>query len=129
MKFIAITLIVHRRDPVADVRKPTHDRFREVLDNTPLAEKLGFVGAGTAGILVAPTSQQALAAYRPVFEADRAFHRQAGLPAVCDTQHRDSPEPFQSAVAPVLRNAIPDPPFVWGPVLPASPTEEEPVHV
>ncbi|MEU2542889.1 LLM class flavin-dependent oxidoreductase [Streptomyces iakyrus] len=133
------------------------------------------VGAGTAGILVAPTSQQALAAYRPVFEADRAFHRQAGLPAVfetledfaerssaligspqqvidkvhryheqlghtalhvhadasglTDTQHRDSLELFQSAVAPVLRNAIPDPPFTWGPVLPASPTEEEPVHV
>ncbi|QKZ23803.1 LLM class flavin-dependent oxidoreductase [Streptomyces chartreusis] len=46
MKFIAITLIVHRPDPVTGVLKPTHDRFREVLDNALLAEELGFDGFG-----------------------------------------------------------------------------------
>ncbi|MGW7203459.1 LLM class flavin-dependent oxidoreductase [Streptomyces sp. NPDC054837] len=46
MKFLAITLIVHRPDPVTGVRKPTHDRFREVLDNAVLAEELGFDGFG-----------------------------------------------------------------------------------
>jgi alkanesulfonate monooxygenase SsuD/methylene tetrahydromethanopterin reductase-like flavin-dependent oxidoreductase (luciferase family) len=130
------------------------------------------VGAGTAGLLVAPTTQQALAAYRPVFEANLAFFRRAGLPVVfetledfverssaligspqqvidkvhryheqfghtvlhlhadagglTDTQHRDSLELFQSAVAPVLRKEIPDPPFPWAPVHPAA---EEPAHV
>lgn len=46
MKFIAITLIVHRPDPFTGVQKPTHDRFREVLDNALLAEELGFDGFG-----------------------------------------------------------------------------------
>src|SRR3954452_7696652 len=46
MKFLAITLIVHRPDPVTGVRKPTHERFREVLDNALLAEELGFDGFG-----------------------------------------------------------------------------------
>ncbi|MFD8758318.1 LLM class flavin-dependent oxidoreductase [Streptomyces mirabilis] len=46
MKFLAITLIVHRPDPITGVRKPAHDRFREVLDNALLAEELGFDGFG-----------------------------------------------------------------------------------
>lgn len=46
MKFLAITLIVHRPDPITGVQKPTHDRFREVLDNALLAEELGFDGFG-----------------------------------------------------------------------------------
>ncbi len=46
MKFIAITLIVHRPDPLTGVQKPTHDRFGEVLDNALLAEELGFDGFG-----------------------------------------------------------------------------------
>ncbi|MFC8142429.1 LLM class flavin-dependent oxidoreductase [Streptomyces paradoxus] len=46
MKFLAITLIVHRTDPVTGVRKSTHDRFKEVLDNALLAEELGFDGFG-----------------------------------------------------------------------------------
>lgn len=46
MKFLAITLIVHRPDPITGVRKPTQDRFREVLDNALLAEELGFDGFG-----------------------------------------------------------------------------------
>nr|WP_203614776.1 LLM class flavin-dependent oxidoreductase [Streptomyces sp. SID13726] len=39
-------MIVHRPDPVTGVLKPTHDRFREVLDNAVLAEELGFDGFG-----------------------------------------------------------------------------------
>ncbi|MFI8528858.1 LLM class flavin-dependent oxidoreductase [Streptomyces aquilus] len=46
MKFLAITLIVHRPDPVTGELKPTHERFREVLDNAVLAEELGFDGFG-----------------------------------------------------------------------------------
>jgi alkanesulfonate monooxygenase SsuD/methylene tetrahydromethanopterin reductase-like flavin-dependent oxidoreductase (luciferase family) len=46
VKFIAITLIVHRPDPLTGVQKPTHDRFGEVLDNALLAEELGFDGFG-----------------------------------------------------------------------------------
>lgn len=46
MKFLAITLIVHRPDPVTGVLRPTHERFREVLDNALLAEELGFDGFG-----------------------------------------------------------------------------------
>ncbi|MFF3905866.1 LLM class flavin-dependent oxidoreductase [Streptomyces sp. NPDC001848] len=133
------------------------------------------VGAGTAGVCVAPTTQQALAAYRPVFEANLAFFKKAGLPVVFETledfverssaligspqqvidkvhryheqfghtvvhlhadasglttsQHRRSLELFQSAVAPVLRREIPDPPFTWGPVLPAQQVDEEPARV
>ncbi|KND25754.1 LLM class flavin-dependent oxidoreductase [Streptomyces acidiscabies] len=46
MKFLAITLIVHRPDPATGVQKSTQDRFREVLDNAVLAEELGFDGFG-----------------------------------------------------------------------------------
>ncbi|MER7934561.1 MULTISPECIES: LLM class flavin-dependent oxidoreductase [unclassified Streptomyces] len=46
MKFLAITLIVHRPDPVSGVLKSTHDRFREVVENAVLAEELGFDGFG-----------------------------------------------------------------------------------
>lgn len=132
------------------------------------------VGAGTAGLYVAPTTQEALAVYRPIFESNLAFQKQVGLPIVFETledfverssaligspqqvidkvhryheqfghtvlhlhadaggltdrQHRDSLELFGSAVAPVLRKDIPDPPFDWGPVLPEASTTEEPAH-
>ncbi|AYN38300.1 LLM class flavin-dependent oxidoreductase [Streptomyces dangxiongensis] len=46
MRFLAITLIVHRPDPVTGVRTSTYDRFREVLDSAVLAEELGFDGFG-----------------------------------------------------------------------------------
>ncbi|MEV4340878.1 LLM class flavin-dependent oxidoreductase [Streptomyces sp. NPDC049590] len=46
MKFLAVTLIVHRPDPVTGRLTPTHERFREVLDNAILAEELGFDGFG-----------------------------------------------------------------------------------
>ncbi|MEW2567338.1 LLM class flavin-dependent oxidoreductase [Streptomyces sp. NPDC047070] len=120
------------------------------------------VGAGTAGYYAARTSQEAISAYRPVFEGQSAFQKRLGLEPVfptledfverssalvgspqqiiekvhryheqfghtvlhlhadagglTDTQHRDSLALFQSAVAPVLRREIPDPPFPWSPV-------------
>ena len=46
MRFLLITLIVHAPSPVTGVRKPTTERFREVLDNALLAEELGFDGFG-----------------------------------------------------------------------------------
>jgi alkanesulfonate monooxygenase SsuD/methylene tetrahydromethanopterin reductase-like flavin-dependent oxidoreductase (luciferase family) len=46
MRFLAITLIVHAPHPVTGSRKPTTDRFREVIDNALLAEELGFDGFG-----------------------------------------------------------------------------------
>jgi len=119
------------------------------------------VGAGTAGFYAAPTSQQALADYRPVFEGYLGFQKRLGVEPVfdtledfverssaligspqqiidkvhryhdrfghsvlhlqaepgglTDTQHRDSLELFQSAVAPTLRRDIPDPPWDWDP--------------
>lgn len=44
-----------------------------------------LVGAGTAGFHLAPTSQQAVAEYRPAFEARLAFQRRAGLPVVFES--------------------------------------------
>ena len=43
------------------------------------------VGAGTAGFHAAPTSQQAVAAYRPVFAGQLAFQRRFGLTPVFTT--------------------------------------------
>ncbi|MGH1552567.1 hypothetical protein ACRAWF_12120 [Streptomyces sp. L7] len=56
MKFLAITLIVHRPDPVTGIRKPTHERFREVLENALLAEELGLDGFGVGSGTSAPSS-------------------------------------------------------------------------
>ncbi|KOV71345.1 hypothetical protein ADL00_08330 [Streptomyces sp. AS58] len=78
MKFLAITLIVHRPDPITGVQKPTHDRFREVLDNALLAEELGFDGFGVG-------EREALALYRPIFESTLAFLKQFGLPVVFES--------------------------------------------
>ncbi|MFI6870812.1 LLM class flavin-dependent oxidoreductase [Nocardia sp. NPDC050406] len=44
-----------------------------------------LVGAGTAGVLVTRTSQQAVDIYRPIFQARRAAFAQRGLPIVFDT--------------------------------------------
>jgi alkanesulfonate monooxygenase SsuD/methylene tetrahydromethanopterin reductase-like flavin-dependent oxidoreductase (luciferase family) len=44
-----------------------------------------LVGAGTAGFYVTRTSQEAVAAYRPMFEARLAFARRSGLPTVFES--------------------------------------------
>jgi alkanesulfonate monooxygenase SsuD/methylene tetrahydromethanopterin reductase-like flavin-dependent oxidoreductase (luciferase family) len=46
VKFLAITLIVHAPDPVTGVRKPTGERFREVMASALRSEELGFDGYG-----------------------------------------------------------------------------------
>jgi alkanesulfonate monooxygenase SsuD/methylene tetrahydromethanopterin reductase-like flavin-dependent oxidoreductase (luciferase family) len=43
---------------------------------------LAVVGAGTAGYYAAPSSQDALATFRPIWEATSARQRQMGLPSV-----------------------------------------------
>ena len=168
--------VTHPVEPYAELIRHYRERWEHYgHDPADVA-----VGAGSAGLYVAPTSQEAVEAYRPVFESNLEFQRKAGLPVVfetledfverssaligspqqvvdkvhryhehfghsvlhlhadagglSDTQHRDSLELFQSAVAPVLRKEIPDPPFAWGPVLPAAPVpaaapaDEEPAR-
>jgi alkanesulfonate monooxygenase SsuD/methylene tetrahydromethanopterin reductase-like flavin-dependent oxidoreductase (luciferase family) len=44
-----------------------------------------LVGAGTAGFYVTPTSQEAIATYRPAFEARLAAQRLAGMPVVFES--------------------------------------------
>jgi alkanesulfonate monooxygenase SsuD/methylene tetrahydromethanopterin reductase-like flavin-dependent oxidoreductase (luciferase family) len=44
-----------------------------------------LVGAGTAGFYVAPTSQEAVATYRPMIEARLAAQRRAGMPVAFDS--------------------------------------------
>ncbi|SDG72580.1 LLM class flavin-dependent oxidoreductase [Streptomyces griseoaurantiacus] len=163
--------VTHPVEPYAALVRHYRERWRHHGHDPALLT----VGAGTAGILVAPTSQEALAAYRPVFEDNLAFARKAGLPVVFETledfaarssaligspqqvvekvhryheqlghtvlhvhaeagglsprRHRASLELFQSAVAPVLRREIPDPPFSWAPVLPAAPDPQESARV
>jgi len=44
-----------------------------------------LVGAGTAGFHIAPTSQEAVATYRPMFEGRLAAMRRAGMPVVFES--------------------------------------------
>ncbi|MEY9964766.1 alkanesulfonate monooxygenase SsuD/methylene tetrahydromethanopterin reductase-like flavin-dependent oxidoreductase (luciferase family) [Streptacidiphilus sp. MAP12-16] len=149
-------------EPYAELIRYYRERW-EYYGHDP---ELAAVGAGTAGFYAAPTSQQALADYRPVFEGYLAFQKRLGIEPVFATledfvarssaligspqqivdkvhryheqfghsvlhlhaepggltaaQHRASLELFQSDIAPVLRRVIPDPPWDWGPVLPAA---------
>jgi alkanesulfonate monooxygenase SsuD/methylene tetrahydromethanopterin reductase-like flavin-dependent oxidoreductase (luciferase family) len=59
--------------------------YRERWEHYGHDPALATVGAGTAGYYAAPTSQQALAAYRPVFEGQLAFRRRLGLDPVFTT--------------------------------------------
>ncbi|MFC4506974.1 MULTISPECIES: LLM class flavin-dependent oxidoreductase [Streptomyces] len=159
--------VTHPIEPYAELIRHYRERW-EHYGHDPAAIA---VGAGSAGLYVAPTSQEAVETYRPVFESTLAFQKQFGLPVVFesvedfverssaligspqqviekvhryherfghtvlhlhadaggldDSRHRDSLELFQSEVAPVLREEIPDPPFPWAPVLP---TQEVPAH-
>lgn len=97
MKFLAITLIVHRPDPLTGIQKSTEDRLSAKHSTTPFGHTV--------------------------------LHPHAEAGGLTEHQHRASLELFQSKIAPVLRREIPDPPFAWGPVLPASPLTQESVHV
>ncbi|MFD0372945.1 LLM class flavin-dependent oxidoreductase [Streptomyces sp. NPDC127114] len=140
------------------------EHYRERWEHYGHDPARAVVGAGTAGFHAARTSQEAVAAYRPVFEGQLAFQKSQGLEPVFTTledfverssaligspqqiidkvhryherfghsvlhlhadasglataRHRASLELFQSEIAPVLRRAIPDPPFPWAPATP-----------
>ncbi|SME95377.1 LLM class flavin-dependent oxidoreductase [Streptomyces sp. Amel2xC10] len=162
--------VTHPVEPYAELVRHYRERWEHYgHDPADIA-----IGAGSAGVYVARTSQEARETYRPIFESNLDFQRRTGLPVVFETlddfverssaligspqqviekvhryherfghsvlhlqadasgltdaQHRDSLERFQAQVAPVLRKEIPDPPFAWGPVLPAAPAEEEPAR-
>ena len=51
------------------------------------------------------------------------LHLHADAGGLGQQQHIESLELFQSDIAPVLRREIPDPPFPWAPVLPATQSE------
>jgi alkanesulfonate monooxygenase SsuD/methylene tetrahydromethanopterin reductase-like flavin-dependent oxidoreductase (luciferase family) len=59
--------------------------YRERWEHYGHDPALITVGAGSAGFFARPTSQQAFAEYRPVFEANLSFQRRLGLPIVFDT--------------------------------------------
>jgi alkanesulfonate monooxygenase SsuD/methylene tetrahydromethanopterin reductase-like flavin-dependent oxidoreductase (luciferase family) len=152
--------VTHPIEPYAELVRHYRERWA-AHGHDP---RLAAVGAGSAGLYAARTSQQALADYRPVFEGYLAFQRRMGAQPVfptledfverssalvgspqqivdkvhryherfghsvlhvnaepaglSDARHRASLELFQSAVAPVLRRDIPDPPWPWAPVAP-----------
>ncbi|MEU9856295.1 LLM class flavin-dependent oxidoreductase [Streptomyces sp. NPDC047974] len=149
--------VTHPIEPYAALIRFYRERWEHYGHDPALAA----VGAGTAGHYAARTSQEAVAAFRPVFEGRLALQKSQGLEPVFTTledfvdrssaligspqqiidkvhryherfghgvlhlpvdasgltraRHRASLELFQSEVAPVLRRAIPDPPFPWGP--------------
>ncbi|MBL1073477.1 LLM class flavin-dependent oxidoreductase [Nocardia sp. 2] len=68
-------------EPYAELIRHYRERW-ETYGRDP-ADAL--VGAGTAGFLVTRTSQEALDAYRPIFEARQAVARKFHVPLVFDT--------------------------------------------
>jgi alkanesulfonate monooxygenase SsuD/methylene tetrahydromethanopterin reductase-like flavin-dependent oxidoreductase (luciferase family) len=86
----SVDLAVHYGDPLfsANVTNPVEpyaelvSYYRERWQHSGHDPAGAYVGAGTAGYYAARSSQQALATYRPIFEAQRAFQRKLGLPQV-----------------------------------------------
>jgi alkanesulfonate monooxygenase SsuD/methylene tetrahydromethanopterin reductase-like flavin-dependent oxidoreductase (luciferase family) len=68
-------------EPYAELVRHYRERWRH-YGHDP---KLATVGAGTAGYYAARTSQEAVAAYRPVFEGQLAFQKRLGLEPVFTT--------------------------------------------
>lgn len=68
-------------EPYAGLIRHYRERW-EAYGHDP---RLAAVGAGTAGLYAAPTSQQALAGYRPVFEGYLALQRRLGVEPVFPT--------------------------------------------
>jgi alkanesulfonate monooxygenase SsuD/methylene tetrahydromethanopterin reductase-like flavin-dependent oxidoreductase (luciferase family) len=68
-------------EPYAELIRYYRERW-EHYGNDPSAI---VVGAGTAGYFTARNSQDAIAAYRPVFEGQRAFQKRLGLEPVFTT--------------------------------------------
>jgi alkanesulfonate monooxygenase SsuD/methylene tetrahydromethanopterin reductase-like flavin-dependent oxidoreductase (luciferase family) len=59
--------------------------YRERWESYGHRPEDALVGAGTAGFYIAPTSQEAVATYRPMFEARLAAQRRAGIPVVFES--------------------------------------------
>ncbi|MEV0686519.1 LLM class flavin-dependent oxidoreductase [Nocardia sp. NPDC050378] len=73
--------VTHPIEPYAELIR--HYRQRWVDYGRDPADAL--VGAGTAGLHVARTSQEAVEVYRPLYEARTALQRQVGNPVVFET--------------------------------------------
>lgn len=73
--------VTHPIDPYAELI----DHYRERWEHYGHDPADAPVGAGSAGLYVARTSQEAIATYRPVFEARVEFQRRLGLPIVFPT--------------------------------------------
>lgn len=89
----SVDLAAYYGDPIfsANVTNPIQPyaelirHYRERWAHYGRRPEDALVGAGTAGFHVAPTSQEAVAAYRFTFESRLAAQRQAGLPVVFDS--------------------------------------------
>jgi alkanesulfonate monooxygenase SsuD/methylene tetrahydromethanopterin reductase-like flavin-dependent oxidoreductase (luciferase family) len=73
--------VTHPVEPYAELIR----HYRERCDHYGHGPARIAVGAGTAGVYVARTSQEAIAAYRPVFENTMALQRGTGLEPVFPT--------------------------------------------
>jgi alkanesulfonate monooxygenase SsuD/methylene tetrahydromethanopterin reductase-like flavin-dependent oxidoreductase (luciferase family) len=86
----SVDLAAFHGDPVfsANVSNPVEPyaelvrHYRQRWEFYGRRPKDALVGAGTAGFYVAATSQEAVAAYRPTFEARLAAQRRVGIPAI-----------------------------------------------
>lgn len=89
----SVDLAARYGDPIfsANVTNPIEpyaelvDHYRERWEAYGHDPADARVGAGTAGLYVARTSQEAIARYRPLFEQRLALARAAGLPVVFET--------------------------------------------
>ncbi|WLQ52843.1 LLM class flavin-dependent oxidoreductase [Streptomyces poriferorum] len=73
--------VTHAIEPYAELIR----HYRERWEHHGHDPALAVVGAGTAGHHTARTSQEAVAAYRPVFEGHLAFQKQLGVEPVFPT--------------------------------------------
>lgn len=73
--------VTHSVEPYAELVR----HYRQRWDFYGHRPEDALVGAGTAGFYVARTSQEAVATYRPMFEARLAFARQGGIPALFES--------------------------------------------
>jgi alkanesulfonate monooxygenase SsuD/methylene tetrahydromethanopterin reductase-like flavin-dependent oxidoreductase (luciferase family) len=73
--------VSHSVEPYAELVR----HYRQQWESYGRRPEDALVGAGTAGFYVAPTSQEAIATYRPTFEARLAVLRRAGVPVVFES--------------------------------------------
>ena len=89
----SVDLAAHHGDPIfsANVSNPIEPyaalvrHYRERWEFYGHQPEDALVGAGTAGFYVTPTSQEAVATYRPMFEARLAAQRRVGIPVVFES--------------------------------------------